>query len=179
MLWRLESHDVGQNEHLLSKPMMGDSMANDTFFYPSAGEDNYYGKLQHLIEKYLHGMRHYLDLFQVYTSRRAFIRQLAHYELFKNTVDLPGHYLDFGIFFGRSYFSWHKFIEVFTPTATHKKVIGFDTFAGFPVLTPKDGQSDSAIGKELGGHSASTFLDEFLELLKLHNSDAVIPAAMA
>lgn len=149
--------------------------AKDTFFYPSAGEESYYGKLQHLIEKYPHDVRHYLDLFTVYASRRAFIRQLAHYELFKKTIDLPGHYLDFGVYFGKSFFSWHKFIEVFTPTATHKKVIGFDTFSGFPLLAPEDGQTISTIQKEAGGLSAAIFLDEFSELLKLHNSDAVIP----
>src|SRR5579864_923560 len=93
-------------------------MDNDTFYYPSAGEDAYYAKLQRVLDKYPHDMRHYLDLFAVYTNRRSFIRQLAHYELFKLTVDLPGHYLDFGVYFGKSYFIWHKFLEIFTPTAT-------------------------------------------------------------
>jgi hypothetical protein len=150
-------------------------MAADTFYYPSSGEESYFGKLQRLIEKYPHDVRHYLDLFPVYTSRRAFIRQLAHYELFKMTIDLPGHYLDFGVYFGKSFFTWHKFLEVFTPTATHKKVIGFDTFGGFPDLAPEDGQSDSAIQKEPGGLSSAGFLDEFLEPLDLHNQDAVLP----
>ena len=106
-------------------------MADDTFYYPSSGEEAYFEKLRHLIAKHPHDIRHYLDLFSVYTSRRAFIRLLAHYELFKMTIDLPGHYVDFGVYFGKSFFSWHKFLEIFAPTATHKKVIGFDTFAGF------------------------------------------------
>ena len=149
--------------------------AHDSFFYPSAGEESYYQKLQALIQKYPHDIRHYLDLFPVYVDRRAFIRQLAHYELFKKTIDLPGHYADFGIYFGKSFFSWHKFIEVFAPTATHKKVFGFDTFAGFPSLSTEDGSSDQAIQKRPGGYSAETFLDEFLELLTLHNASAVLP----
>ena len=147
----------------------------DTFFYPSAGEDSYFAKLRDLTDRYPHDIRHYLDLFPVYASRRSFIRQLAHYELFKKTVDLPGHYVDFGIYFGKSYFSWHKFLEVFTPTATHKKVIGFDTFAGFPELASADGKSDLTVQKVPGGLSAESFLSEFLELLELHNSDAVLP----
>lgn len=139
-------------------------------------EDAYYSKLRALTEKYPHDVRHFLDLFPVYASRRSFIRQLAHYELFKKTIDLPGHYLDFGVFFGKSYFSWHKFLEVMTPTATHKKVVGFDTFAGFPSLAPEDGQGDVRIQKVPGGLSAGGFFEEFMELLKLHNEDAVIPA---
>lgn len=151
-------------------------MNNDGFYYPSPGEDAYYAKLQRLIDKYPHAMRHYLDLFAVYASRRSFIRQLAHYELFKLTVDLPGHYLDFGVYFGKSFFSWHKYLEIFTPTATHKKVIGFDTFAGFTTLAGEDGTSDTTIQKQSGGFSSASFLAEFRELLDLHNQDSVLPA---
>jgi Macrocin-O-methyltransferase (TylF) len=151
-------------------------MATDVFFYPSSGEESYFEQLRRLIAKYPHDIRHHLDLFPVYTSRRAFIRQLAHYELFKMTIDLPGHYIDFGVYFGKSFFTWHKFLEIFTPTATHKKVIGFDTFVGFPNLVSEDGKNDSAIQKEPGGLSSASFLDEFLELLDLHNQDAVLPA---
>ncbi|HEY5379063.1 MAG TPA: TylF/MycF/NovP-related O-methyltransferase [Pseudolabrys sp.] len=147
----------------------------DSFYYPSSGEEACYSKLRTLTERFPHDLRHYLDLFSVYASRRAFIRQLAHYELFKRTIDLPGHYADFGVYFGKSYFSWHKFLEVLTPTATHKKVIGFDTFAGFPALAREDGEDDTSIQKVPGGLSAASFIDEFLELLALHNADAVLP----
>ena len=150
-------------------------MAGDTFYYPSTGQHAYYAKLHKLIDKYPHALRHYLDLFPVYTNRRSFIRQLAHYELFKLTVDLPGHYLDFGVYFGKSFFSWYKFMEVFTPVATHKKVIGFDTFQGFPDLAPEDGPTDTTIQKDTGGLSSASFLAEFRELLELHNGDAVLP----
>lgn len=151
-------------------------MADDVFYYPSSGEDSYYAKLEALIEAHPHDLRHYLDLFPVYASRRAFIRQMAHVELFKLTIDLPGHYVDCGVYFGKSYFTWHKLLEVFTPTATHKKVIGFDTFAGFPGLAPEDGPSDASIQKDTGGLSSKRFLDEFRALLDLHNQDAVLPA---
>lgn len=147
----------------------------DTFFYPSDGESKYFGKLAEITARWPHEVRHYLDLFPTYASRRSFIRQLAHYELFKLTIDLPGHYADFGVYFGKSFFSWHKFLEVFTPTATHKKVIGFDSFAGFPSLHEMDGAEDAKVQKEVGGLSSESFAEEFHALLKLHNEDAVIP----
>lgn len=152
-------------------------MASDTFFYPSSSEDAFFVQLEAITTKWPHEVRHYLDLFPVYASRRSFIRQLAHYELFKLTVDLPGHYADFGVYFGKSFFSWHKFLEVFTPTATHKKVIGFDSFAGFPGLAEEDGDTDGKIQKEVGGLSSESFLEEFRALLKLHNEDGVIPTS--
>ncbi|MEM5494316.1 TylF/MycF/NovP-related O-methyltransferase [Hoeflea sp. AS16] len=150
--------------------------SEDMFFYPSSGEDRFFEKLKAITDKYPHELRHYLDLVPVYASRRSFIRQLAHYELFKMTVDLPGHYVDFGVYFGRSYFTWHKFLETLTPTATHKKVFGFDTFGGFPELSQKDGDEDTSVDKRTGGLSSSSFLDEFRLLLELHNEDSVIPA---
>jgi hypothetical protein len=148
----------------------------DTFHYPAANEEAYFQKLRLLVEKHPHDIRHYLVNFAVYTSRRSFIRQLMHYELFKKTIDLPGHYLDFGIYFGNSYFSWHKFLEVFAPTATHKKVIGFDTFSGFPSLSAEDGDTDTSVQKVVGGYNAAAFFEEFTELVRLHNTDSVIPA---
>jgi hypothetical protein len=154
-------------------------MKKDTFYYPSGGEDAYFTKLEAITDAHPHGLRHYMDLFPVYASRRSFIRLLAHYELFKLTADLPGHYADFGVYYGKSFFSWHKFIEVMTPTATHKKVIGFDTFAGFSELAEQDGGENSAIQKQAGGLSSESFLGEFEALMKLHNEDGVIPTNRA
>jgi hypothetical protein len=150
-------------------------MQTDTFFYPSDGENSYFTKLAAITQKWPHDVRHYMDLFPVYASRRSFIRQLAHYELFKLTQDLPGHYVEFGVYYGKSFFSWHKFLEVFTPTATHKKVFGFDSFAGFPSLAEQDGDTDTRIQKTPGGLSSENFLEEFMELMKLHNEDGVLP----
>ncbi len=49
------------------------------------------------------------------------------------------------------------------------------TFMGFPNLAPGDGPSDSTIQKGPGGLSSASFLEEFLDLLDLHNQDAVLP----
>jgi len=152
------------------------SSEKEIFYYPSKNEDLFYSKLNDIITKYPHDMRHYLDLFMVYSSRRAFIRQMAHYELFKLTTELPGHYLDFGVYFGRSYFTWHKYLELLTPTATHKKVFGFDTFSGFPDLAEEDGVEDLSVQKSAGGLNATSFLEELRLLIDLHNNDGVIPS---
>ncbi len=150
--------------------------SDNIFYYPSAGEDAFFKNMQSITEKYPHEVRHYLTLYPTYASRRSLIRQLAHYELFKLTMDLPGHYLDFGVYFGISFFYWHKLLEVLTPTATHKKVIGFDTFDGFPSLAPEDGAEEALVQKTVGGLNSSSFLEEFQLLLELHNRDSVIPA---
>ena len=56
---------------------------------------------------------------------------LARYELFKMIVELPGDIVEGGVFKGTGLFYWAKLIEIFNPR-TSRKVVGFDTFEGYP-----------------------------------------------
>ena len=58
---------------------------------------------------------------------------LARYELFKMVVELPGDIVEGGVFKGTGLFYWAKLIEIFNPR-TSRKVVGFDTFEGYPEL---------------------------------------------
>lgn len=147
---------------------------SDVFFYPSPQEASFFDDLDAISKTFPHSLRHYLDLFTVYCSRRSFLRFLAHYEIFKMTIDLPGHILECGVYYGKSFFTWHKFCEILIPTATHKKVIGFDTFEGFPDIGEKDGVVDPEIQKHVGGLDSSDFFAEFEKLLDLMNKDCVL-----
>lgn len=90
--------------------------------------------------------------FPVFTPRLNLARFLAHYELFKQVVDLPGVIIDLGVFRGASTFTWAKLCEIFCPTDVRKVVYGFDTFAGFPSLSQEDGQPDAAQDVVAGGY---------------------------
>lgn len=68
---------------------------------------------------------------------------MAHYELFKQTVDLPGDIVECGVFKGASFVRFAAFRELLcNPSA--KKLIGFDAFGEFPTTNfeldqkPKD-----------------------------------------
>lgn len=56
---------------------------------------------------------------------------LARYELFKRVIDLPGDIVEGGVFKGSGVLYWAKLIQIFNPLS-RRKVIGFDTFDGFP-----------------------------------------------
>lgn len=56
---------------------------------------------------------------------------LAHYELFKMVLDVPGAIVECGVFKGASLARFAVFRELFGP-AYSKKLIAFDTFGDFP-----------------------------------------------
>ncbi len=58
-------------------------------------------------------------------------KMLAHYELYKMTLDIPGAIVECGVFKGASLARFAMFRELFENPYS-KKIIGFDTFNKFP-----------------------------------------------
>lgn len=58
-------------------------------------------------------------------------KALAHYELYKKSLGLPGEIVECGVFKGVSLVRWAMFRELFEH-ARARKIIGFDTFGAFP-----------------------------------------------
>lgn len=57
---------------------------------------------------------------------------LAHYELYKTIIDLPGHIVECGVYKGASLLRFASFREVLESPYS-RKIIGFDAFGHFPV----------------------------------------------
>jgi hypothetical protein len=127
-------------------------------------------------ERYPHSAMHTLTHWPVYTKRILLTRFLAHFELFKMTLDLPGSIVELGVSRGVSLFSFHKFLEIFLPTDTSKKVYGFDSFEGLRDFSKEDGVSaaDATIDKQQGGWSAESVEGEIFDLCKLYNADNIL-----
>jgi hypothetical protein len=73
-------------------------------------------------------LRDVLESFVLYTRRINITRFLAHYELYKLIQDVPGSIVECGVYQGNSFFSFHKFLEIFHPGDRIRHVIGFDDF---------------------------------------------------
>ncbi|MBI3159823.1 MAG: class I SAM-dependent methyltransferase [Chloroflexi bacterium] len=56
---------------------------------------------------------------------------LARYELYRRILDVPGDIVEGGVMKGAGVLFWAKLVEVFNPLSK-RKVVGFDTFAGYP-----------------------------------------------
>lgn len=104
--------------------------------------------------------------FPVFAPRYNIARFLAHYELFKKIVDVPGVIVDLGVFRGASTFTWAKLCEIFCATDARKVVYGFDSFEGFPALGEHDGPVDAASDVRQGGYFGGTSIEKDLELAR-------------
>lgn len=62
---------------------------------------------------------------------------LAHYELYKRIVDLPGNIVECGVFKGNSLVRFATFRELLENTYS-RKIIGFDIFGKFPETAFED-----------------------------------------
>ena len=75
-------------------------------------------------------------------------RQLAIYELYKKTVELPGSVIELGVRNGANFFFLARLIEIFNGAQrfdgiSSRHLFGFDTFSGFSAISAKD-QSDAS-----------------------------------
>jgi hypothetical protein len=113
--------------------------------------------------------------FQLYTRRVFLKRFLAHYELFRLVQGLPGDLVELGVYRGASLLSWANFVEIRNMGDRHRKVIGFDNFAGFKQLAPEDGAPVPELGKQPGGFDGGAFEDELRDVIAVFDADRFIP----
>jgi hypothetical protein len=72
--------------------------------------------------------------FSLHGDLDRFTKLLARYELFKQVIDKPGDIVEGGVLKGAGVLYWAKLIQIFNPMS-RRKVIGFDTFEGYPAET--------------------------------------------
>ena len=75
---------------------------------------------------------------------------MAHFELYKMSLEVKGSVIDCGVFHGGSLLTWAKMSTILEPWNYHRKIIGFDTFQGFPELSEIDKELEIA---KVGGFS--------------------------
>ncbi|GIU70255.1 MAG: hypothetical protein KatS3mg002_1491 [Candidatus Woesearchaeota archaeon] len=79
-----------------------------------------------------------LDNFTLYVRRQSIARFLALYELFKKIIDIKGSIVECGVHMGGGLMAFAKLSANLEPMAIHRKIIGFDTFEGFPSISERD-----------------------------------------
>lgn len=151
-----------------------DAPENQLFGVHSDRDRAFWGDLEGILEKYPHSLLHILTHWPAYTKRILLTRFLAHYELFRMILDVPGSIVELGVSRGVSFFSFHKFLETFCPTDTSRKVYGFDSFEGLTDFSEKDGLDNLQNDKRLGGWSAKEAEEEIFELAGLYNRDNIL-----
>ena len=93
-------------------------------------------------------------------------------ELYQLIESVPGIIVELGVWWGANLSLFEAFRSVYEPYNWTRKVVGFDTFEGYPEVTEKDGTSQYA---SVGGYTVSEDYEAYLErLLSAHEADNVM-----
>ncbi len=76
----------------------------------------------------------------LYLSSKALSRLLFFYEIYQKIVNTHGMVVEFGVRWGQTLSVMAALRGIFEPFNRHRKIIGFDTFAGFKGFGEKDGK---------------------------------------
>lgn len=93
-----------------------------------------------------------LKSFARFVPRPQQANYLFKWELFKRVIDVQGSVVELGVYLGSSLFAFANFSAMTEPYNYQRRVIGFDTFEGFPSVSPVDTTTDVNQGnRERGG----------------------------
>jgi hypothetical protein len=114
--------------------------------------------------------------FAKFVPRQALSNFLAKNELFKQIVHVHGHVIECGVFLGGGLMTWAQLSAIYEPINHVRRVIGFDTFTGFPKIGEEDKGANAAYAIE-GGLSTDAYEDlkEAIHLYDLNRPIGHIP----
>ena len=141
--------------------------------FPS--DDNIEALLEDHFEKYNISRNEVCRNFSIYTRRIFLKRFLAHYELFRQVVDLPGDIVELGVYRGTTMMGWANFLEIRNMGDRQKQVFGFDNFKGLNEPDEKDGKADKNVAKVAGGYNAGAFEEILEDAISIYDKDRFIP----
>jgi hypothetical protein len=83
-----------------------------------------------------------LDNIGLFVRRQTLSRILLMDSLYKRIVDKHGVIMEFGVFFGQNLSLFSSLRGIHEPFNYNRKIIGFDTFEGFPEIAEQDGKHE-------------------------------------
>jgi hypothetical protein len=91
--------------------------------------------------------------------------------LYRQIVDVHGVIMEFGVRWGQNMALFSNLRGIYEPFNYNRKIVGFDTFSGFPSVDPKDGSKLAA-----GDYSVAPDYAQHLDaLLSIHEEASPIP----
>jgi len=116
-----------------------------------------------------------VKFFPVLARRQWLKRFLAHTELFKLTIEIPGDIAELGVFRGAGLMTWANLLEAYMVGDRTKVVYGFDNWKGFTGFSPQDGVSSDELQKTVGGFSPGNHLQELKDAIAIYDADRFVP----
>ena len=105
----------------------------------------------------------------LFARRQVLSRILFLNDLYKKILDVQGIICEFGVHWGNSLALFESFRGIYEPYNYSRKIVGFDTFEGFPEITYEDGPA------KRGDYSTTKDYDKYLEkVLQYHESESPV-----
>jgi hypothetical protein len=112
--------------------------------------------------------------FAKYVPRQTLSSFIAKNEIFKRIVNVHGHIVECGVFLGGGLLTWAQLSAIYEPYNHVRRVIGFDTFTGFPSLDERDYSKDNVEGYTCPGGLATNAYDDIQAGIALYDSNRPI-----
>ena len=104
----------------------------------------------------------------LFIKRQQLTRVLFMFELYKKIVPIHGNILEFGVRWGQDLVLFESFRGMLEPYNYTRKIIGFDTFQGFPSVTELD------LDAQVGDMAVTEGYEDYLKVL-LHEHELSSP----
>jgi hypothetical protein len=104
-----------------------------------------------------------IETFAKYVPRQTLAKFLVRYEIFQKILNINGSIVEAGVLRGGGLFTFAKLSAILEPINHTRKIIGFDTFGGFPSIHEKDKTGTSSEMK-VGGLDPE--IDTYSDLIK-------------
>lgn len=92
-----------------------------------------------------------LNNFTRFASRQSLSLFLAKNEIYQHVLPVHGNIVECGVFMGGGLFTWAQLSAIYEPINHGRKIIGFDTFDGFPNVSEMDKNKDGIDEHKLQG----------------------------
>ena len=110
--------------------------------------------------------------FPMYVPRQALANFLIKYEIFKQVLEVHGSIIECGTAFGGGLMTFAQLSAIFEPTNHQRRIVGFDTFAGFARMSSADKGSRSADARS-GGMAIDSY-SEIERCVELYDANRFV-----
>lgn len=106
----------------------------------------------------------------LYMSRQHFTKMLTRIELFKKIINVQGSIVECGTYKADSLLTFFHMSTILEPYSFTRKIIGFDSFSGFPTISEKDNDQFAKVN-----HLSDVDLPHIQKVVDLQEMNKALP----
>lgn len=130
-------------------------------------------QLQHLLAESPIPREALLDNLPLYTPRAAIADVVAMSDLYRRILSIPGTVVEFGTRWGRRLPLFVALRELYEPYDYTRRIVGFDTFSGFPRVHANDGRHPEIHTGSMPTRAG--YAEHLTQVLEAHEEQTALP----